>query len=207
MNGEIYIIKNKINKKVYIGQTTQGSDTRFKQHLKLLKSSENQLIHKAIKKYGKNNFYYEILYKNIHSYKELNELEEKMIIKYNSLMPNGYNMCPGGQKYRKKGVQFTDNEVKNIINKYNKGCSLREISKEYNVCHTTISKILKMNNIKVRNKSCNLPDRSSKINRDILYNLYINEHMTIKDISKVLNCHPNTVSRALKRYNIKNIML
>ena len=30
MNGEIYIIKNDINDKVYIGQTTQGSEERFK---------------------------------------------------------------------------------------------------------------------------------------------------------------------------------
>ena len=32
--GSIYIIKNKINDKVYIGQTTQAVDERFKQHCK-----------------------------------------------------------------------------------------------------------------------------------------------------------------------------
>lgn len=98
MNGEIYILKNKINNKVYIGQTTQGSKVRFKQHLKLLKSNQTQLIHKAIKKYGKENFYYEVLYENIDNYEQLNKLEEECILKYNSLTPNGYNMCPGGQK-------------------------------------------------------------------------------------------------------------
>ena len=60
MYGEIYIIKNTVNEKVYIGQTLQGSDVRFNQHLKLLKSNENQLIHKAIKNYGKVKFYYEV---------------------------------------------------------------------------------------------------------------------------------------------------
>lgn len=206
INGEIYIIKNKINKKVYIGQTIQGSDKRFKQHLKLSKSNENQLIYKAIKKYGKENFYYEVLYTNINSYEELNKLEEEMIEKYNSLMPNGYNMCPGGQKYRRKNIEFTENEIKDIINKYNCGYSSRKIGKEYGVCYSIIIKLLRMNNIEIRDKSCSLPNRNLKINKDILYDLYINKHMTIKDISKKFNCCSKTISRALKRYNIKNIM-
>lgn len=106
MNGEIYILKNKINNKVYIGQTTQGSKVRFKQHLKLLKSNQTQLIHKAIKKYGKENFYYEVLYENIDNYEQLNKLEEECILKYNSLTPNGYNMCPGGQNIEEQALNL-----------------------------------------------------------------------------------------------------
>lgn len=57
----IYIIKNYINDKVYIGLTTRTVEIRFKEHLKLLKSNQSQLIHRAINKYGKNNFYVETL--------------------------------------------------------------------------------------------------------------------------------------------------
>lgn len=32
--GYIYIIKNKINEKVYIGQTLRSVEERFKQHMK-----------------------------------------------------------------------------------------------------------------------------------------------------------------------------
>ena len=159
MYGEIYIIKNTVNEKVYIGQTLQGSDVRFKQHLKLLKSNENQLIHKAIKKYGKDKFYYEVLYENITSYEELNELEEKMIKEYNSLMPNGYNMCPGGQKYR-RNIKLTENDINDIIKKYNEGYSSRRIAEVYNLSQSTILKVLKNNDVPMRNKSCNLPDRT-----------------------------------------------
>lgn len=206
MDGEIYIIKNKINDKVYIGQTTQGSEVRFKQHLKLLKSNQNQLIHKAIKKYGKENFYYEVLYKNIDDYKQLNKLEEECILKYNSLMPNGYNMCPGGQKYRRTPALtpiFDDDKINEIINLYNKGYSTRKIGDLFNVCHKTISKLLKDNNVKLRDKSCNLPNGSSKIKEDELRKLFLEDNLSIIEISKILNVSTRTISRALKRYNIK----
>ena len=93
MNGEIYIIKNDINNKVYIGQTIQGSEERFKQHLKLLKSNEKQLIHKAIKKYGKEHFYFEVLEDNI-DIEYLDDREEYWIAKYDSVN-KGYNLCDG----------------------------------------------------------------------------------------------------------------
>ena len=54
----IYIIKNIINNKVYIGQSV-NPHRRFIQHLsngtQLL---DNYPIHLAIHKYGKTNFYY-----------------------------------------------------------------------------------------------------------------------------------------------------
>ena len=82
--GAIYIIKNTINKKVYIGQTTQKVEDRFKQHLKLLKSNSNQIIHKAIKKYGKDKFYYEILEYGV-DVQDLNKKEEYYFLLYNSI--------------------------------------------------------------------------------------------------------------------------
>ena len=188
MNGEIYILKNKINNKVYIGQTTQGSKVRFKQHLKLLKSNQTQLIHKAIKKYGKENFYYEVLYENIDNYEQLNKLEEECILKYNSLTPNGYNMCPGGQKYRRTSIKFDADEINEIIDLYNNGYSTRKIGDLFNVS---------------RNKNFNLPDRSSKIKEDELRKLFLEDNLSIIEISKILNVSTKTISRALKRYKIK----
>ena len=70
MNGSIYLIKNSINNKVYIGQTTQSVEKRFKQHLKLLKTNEKQVISKAIKGIGKENFSYATLKTGIETYEE-----------------------------------------------------------------------------------------------------------------------------------------
>ena len=117
MNGSIYLIKNSKNNKVYIGQTTQGAETRFKQHLKLQKSNEKQAISKAIKSIGKENFSYETLITGITTYEELNELEELYIQKYNSMVPNGYNLCPGGQKWRRT-PKFTKEQEIEVVEKY-----------------------------------------------------------------------------------------
>lgn len=59
MNGKIYVIENSVNNKLYVGQTTQLVEDRFKQHLKSSNSNSNnkQLIHKAICKHGKENFF------------------------------------------------------------------------------------------------------------------------------------------------------
>lgn len=55
----IYIIKNTINNKVYIGQTSQSVDERFREHMKpsTIKKRGNYKIYNAIEKYGKENFY------------------------------------------------------------------------------------------------------------------------------------------------------
>lgn len=58
MIGSIYIIKNTINKKVYIGKTYRTLDTRLVEHFSDSKKDEHNLrpLYKAFKKYGKENF-------------------------------------------------------------------------------------------------------------------------------------------------------
>lgn len=148
--GSIYIIRNKINNKVYIGQTTQEVEERFKQHIKLLKTNKNQLISRAIKKYGKENFYYEVLESNI-DITELDNKEEFYIAKY-SAFGSGYNLCAGGKQSRRQKKEYPEQE---IINLYCNNISIREIARIYNTNHCTISQILKNNNIfiKSRNKT------------------------------------------------------
>lgn len=90
---DIYIIKNDINTKVYIGQSI-NSENRFKSHCKK-GNKDNSLIDSAIQKYGKEHFHYEILEKQIENY---NEREEYWIKYYRSLTPNGYNILEGGNE-------------------------------------------------------------------------------------------------------------
>ena len=88
---DIYIIKNDINTKVYIGQALD-SEKRFKSHCK--GNYDNSLIDKAIQKYGKQHFWYEILEAQVENY---NEREQYWIKYYNSKNPHGYNILNGGQ--------------------------------------------------------------------------------------------------------------
>lgn len=87
---DIYIIKNDINTKVYIGQALD-SKKRFQSHCK--GNYDNSLIDKAIQKYGKEHFWFEILECQVENY---NEREKYWIKYYNSIQPFGYNILEGG---------------------------------------------------------------------------------------------------------------
>lgn len=89
---DIYIIKNDINTKVYIGQAID-TKKRFQSHCK--NNKDNSLIDKAIKKYGKEHFWFEILESQVENY---NEKEKYWIKYYNSKEPFGYNILVGGNE-------------------------------------------------------------------------------------------------------------
>lgn len=96
----IYKITNKINGKIYIGQSTNIMK-RWNQHYSNTFSEnperQNNLLHKAIKKYGITNFYFEI--EELCDINLLNEKEIEYIKFYNSLQPNGYNIAQGGNQF------------------------------------------------------------------------------------------------------------
>lgn len=105
----IYIIKNDINSKVYIGQSI-NIHKRIQEHF--WKStctkdvSYNSALHSAIRKYGKEHFYWEVLEECEASL--LDEHEKKYIELYDSISPNGYNILSGGQQYRKEPNKCID---------------------------------------------------------------------------------------------------
>ena len=82
----IYKIENLINGKLYIGQSIH-IELRWQEHCR---SSAKSLIGKAISKYGKENFTFQILEECAESC--LNEREAYYIRHYQSLVPNGYNI-------------------------------------------------------------------------------------------------------------------
>lgn len=86
----IYKIENLINGKIYIGQSIE-IEKRWKKHLA---AQDDFLIHKAIRKYGKNNFNFTILEEC--DIKDLDEKECYWIKFYDTIIPNGYNMVTGG---------------------------------------------------------------------------------------------------------------
>lgn len=87
----IYKMHNCITGKDYIGQTTRSLEERTAEHIR-----HNEIVvDKAISKYGIDNFIVEEI-DSASTIEELNEKEIYWIKKYNSLVPNGYNQCIGG---------------------------------------------------------------------------------------------------------------
>ena len=76
MIGYVYIIKNNINSKVYVGQTTVSLKKRFIQHC--LKKSNCVAISRAISKHGRDNFSIEPVFQS-NSLEELNKHEKRLI--------------------------------------------------------------------------------------------------------------------------------
>lgn len=112
--GIIYKATNKINGKAYIGQTVQKFKSRINDHTKK-SAREKSVFHKAIHKYGKEAFEWEIIYNNI-SIEELDNLEKASIIKYNTNVVDGYgyNLEDGGNK-NKRLSEETKNKIRQSL--------------------------------------------------------------------------------------------
>ena len=110
----IYKITNKLNGKVYIGQS-RDIDARWRQHCN---AKDNYAIHNAIKKYGKENFSFEVLLEC--PAEMLNVWERDMIALYDCISPNGYNLTEGGEGHHHS------EETKIKISNVQKGIPLSE---------------------------------------------------------------------------------
>ena len=105
---EIYKITNKINGKVYIGQTVLPVEYRFNRHMNdALKNVLDTHFARAIRKYGIGPEIWELqIIDNAQSQEELNQKEQYWIRYYNSV-EEGYNETDaisksGGNTYQSK---------------------------------------------------------------------------------------------------------
>ena len=151
----IYLIRNKVNNKVYIGQSIDIK-RRIKEHIrsaqpekysKKSKRDSNTPIHRAMQKYGIDNFEIQILEKC--SKEKLNEREIYWIQIFNTTDNNiGYNLTTGGQNnFALKGeehsqAKLTQSEVNEIIKLLkSNNLSILEIAQQFSVSKSTISMI------------------------------------------------------------------
>ena len=92
----VYLHKNKINNKVYIGQTCQNPEKRWN---KGKGYSTSPRFYQAIQKYGWDNFEHLILFENL-TLDKANDIEQQLISLYNSTNDEfGYNINSGGKNF------------------------------------------------------------------------------------------------------------
>lgn len=191
---DIYIIKNKFNNKVYIGQSVNPSQ-RWMQYKSAVKKQPNeQLITRAMNKYGFDNFWMEILEEKIENY---DEREQYWIKYYNSITPNGYNVANGGQGSgsgifspgaKIKDKQILSNIVDDIIQQE---LTIKEIAEKYSLSYSIINEINLGHTY--FNPDLNYPLRDSKKYsqeklKQLTYSLKYELDKSIVDIAKEYDC-------------------
>lgn len=190
MNGFIYIIKNTVNSKVYIGQTRTSVEQRWREHLRHAQYGD-QIINKAMKKYGVDKFYIETL--EICNIKLLDYREMYYIDLYDSTNKSkGYNVSIGGNtpRFKRKILSISD-----LVDLYtNKKFTLEEIATKYEVSRYIISTELKNAGIIIRDRH----ESSARFNKIPIYVLrkYLEKGKSLRKAAKLSNIPYPTFRKA-----------
>lgn len=175
----IYCITNLINGKRYIGQSIR-IENRWEEHKRnafdLSREEYNKPFYQAIRKYGLDNFKFEILEEC--KVEELDEKEKYWIKYYQTFPPDldkGYNLTPGGKQGIKLSILFYHlDEIDEMLK--DEKFTQKEIATKFNVSTEMIQGIntgryWKRDNIKypirnfkvIKGKKINfLPDKEIK---------------------------------------------
>lgn len=185
--GSIYIIKNKCNDKVYIGQTIQDVEERFKQHLRpsIMKQRGTYKIYNAMNKYGKENFYHETL--EVEVTQDLLDEREIYYIDLFDSYKNGYNSTYGGNSRRINKIE----DVDKLIEMFKKGYTYEEMGDYFGVHKETTKRILRPLGF-TRSNDPKISKEDLLKHKD-LYNY---------EIAEIFNVDGRTVSRSFKRFGI-----
>lgn len=183
--GYIYKVTSKINGKIYIGKTESSIEERWKSHLRASFNENhkdyNLAFHRAIRKYGEDNFIIEQIDSGTGDI--LKEKEQSWIAFYDSYK-NGYNCTFGGDGQCKYNYQ----EIVDFY-KENNG-NLKLTCQHFKIYDQVVYSALKAFDINSRNF---LRKRNKKYNKKILLveeNLLFN---TMAEIDKYFGktVHPN----------------
>lgn len=224
--GIIYCYTNTINGKKYVGQTINPAQ-RYNAHKSSYQNpidkEYDSLLHRAFRKYGYENFQYEILVNNIDNIDLLNELEIYYIKHLNCLKPNGYNIEIGGKncskpktlEHRKKEIwgqaKLTEEEVIELRKAYRDKKSPTQIYKERYIDRLHYNSFL---NIWVGKRyALIMPEvfetgRHTKLNADIVEQIRKdreNLNLSYDKLAKKYGVSKSTVADIIKKRTWKNV--
>jgi len=96
MIGHIYVFLSPSGKR-YVGQTIRTIEERIGQHWGDVKRGCSLPIHNAMRSYGKESIKIEHIFTIRCTQEYLDLMEDRAIVKWNTLVPNGYNLTRGGR--------------------------------------------------------------------------------------------------------------
>jgi group I intron endonuclease len=112
----IYKITNTVSGKCYIGETIQKKpENRWRRHINSIKTAKGcPALKDAMKKYGIDQFKFEVILTC--AVEDRHKYEKEYIKMYNTQVPNGYNILPGGQIGESRlGTKHTPEAIKKMV--------------------------------------------------------------------------------------------
>lgn len=192
----IYKITNLVNNKVYIGKSSQLEKRKY-QHFydsfykNVNNRNYNMTIHKAIRKYGKENFSFDIL--EICDINKLDQKEQYWISYYNSKC-SGYNESDGGE-----GVVNLNREL--IFSLWDEGKSITQICQQTNYSKGGVQQALKnYKNYSIEESQKRRAQSRNKqvIQLDLQHNP-INSFNSIKEASQKTGIRADSISATCRK--------
>ena len=173
--GYIYIIKNTVNDKVYIGQTINTIEKRYRGH-KVSSCRSNSKLYKNMRSIGLDKFYIEEICKCDNSM--LNKLEIEYISKYDSYK-NGYNSTQGGCGGEHNEMYEEELSKKFIEDYYN--MTLVDMCIKYNISESFLYSLLSSFGVECKKEK--LKTRSNNIS--IAVNIYSKQFELVKSFKSI----------------------
>jgi group I intron endonuclease len=113
----IYMIRNRLTGKMYIGQTRRSLTQRWSHHKCAAERNDTMYIHRAMMEHGPTKFEILALDSRARTIEELNALERYYIRLLDTLAPNGYNLTTGsGNGVRRGGWHHSPASKSKIAN-------------------------------------------------------------------------------------------
>lgn len=190
----VYKITNLINGKCYIGSSIRP-EKRWREHINTSKRPNdykyNYPLYKAFRKYGINNFVFEIINDDFESIEEMQQYEQRMIICFNSLQ-NGYN-----QTINTNSNNIANENIQKYINKIS--CKCAKIDKNNNIIekYKSYHEAARKNNLDADNYASKIRNVckgiSSSINNEFLF--------------RDLDSNENIIQKPFKSYKRKKAII
>lgn len=173
--GYIYKITNKINGKIYIGQTTQTIESRWREHKKCskLNSKMGYALYRAMNKYSIDNFTIEKVEKC--EIDKLNEREVYWIDFYDSFNSDkGYNLTLGGGG---KKVHNLDENL--VLKQFEELDNVTEVAKIYGCANNVIREILIKHKVHIKGPT----ERGFSVDRYSLNDKFLEHYESLHEAS------------------------
>jgi predicted GIY-YIG superfamily endonuclease len=204
MEYSIYCFTNLLNNKSYIGLTKDLKARRYS-HLKQASYGSQCAFHRAIRKYGIDNFSFVVL-ETCGSLEEANEAESFYISLFRTMTPNGYNLTGGGE-YPNLSEEFlqkisgdnannkkiTSAIASQLYDEYQNDVTIStyDLSRKYGIVDTMINNIIHKKAWKSANKT----------KPDIDFSLRIKNQCSDKSKNKRIT---SAIAREVYQYRLNN---